>query len=1091
MDRVLLLCVILLLVRCYNMAISVDATIPNIATDQAALLALKFGISHPDPDHNILASNWSANTSVCSWIGVTCGSKHHRVIALNLSYMGLEGTIPPQIGNLSFLVSLRLRNNSFHGSVPNELSRLYRLKNLNFGFNNFNGEIPSSLGLLSKLRDLFLFGNRFTGAIPQSISNMSSLERIGLAFNGLSGYIPSSLFNISTLKQIDLGDNKLSGPMPSILFNMPSLQKIDLYSNELSGRLPTDTFDHLPNLQWLQLSHNRFYGGLPSTLFSCKQLQYLSVWFNNFTGIVPPAIGNLTMLTTLYLAENNFAGAIPNEIGHLQNLENLNIGDNHFSGPIPFEVFNITTLQIIGMPLNNLSGPLPSNLGLFLPNLQRLLFGGNELNGTIPSSISNASQLTHLDLSTNSFSGFIPNTIGNLGLLQYLNLEFNNLTIGSPEMNSLFSSLSNCIYLEILSFTENPLNAILPNSIGNLSTSLQKMLLGGCNIKGSIFQDIGNLSSLTSLDLGDNELVGLIPTAWGKLGMLQGLSLDNNRLQGPIPSNLCHLKSLFELYLRDNELVGQIPGCINNLVLLRYLRLGSNKLTSTVPLSLWNLTDLLEVDLSSNSLSGRLSLELGNLKVLGDLDLSNNRLSGDIPMTIGSLKDLQILSLAGNQLEGSIPESFGDLVSLEFLDVSGNNLSGEIPKSLEALVYLKYLNVSFNRLRGEIPTKGPFMNFLAASFMSNEALCGAPQLKVLPCKRDASRSKKSRIRHILAFLLPAVGLTLILVAASLVLILKKCHKKSTSSVDLSPLAPWRRVSHQELLRATEGFNPNKLIGEGSFGSVYKATFLDGKNFAIKVLNLQIEGAFHSFDVECEVLSNIRHRNLVKIISACSNIDFKAIVLEYMPNGNLETWLYSDDRFLSMLQRLNIMIDVATALEYLHFGYSKTIVHCDLKPNNILLDEDMVAHVADFGIAKLLGDEDLIKRTMTLATIGYMAPEYGSEGIVSARGDVYSYGILLMETFTRKKPIDDMFVEEMNLKRWVEESLVVSIVKIIDASLLGDERYDAATMDTVSSIMGLALDCCVDSPEERINTRSIPIALNKIKSKFLQDLQRTA
>ncbi|KAG6696146.1 hypothetical protein I3842_09G132600 [Carya illinoinensis] len=1091
MDRVLLLCVIVLLVRCYNMAILVDATIPNIATDQSALLVLKFGISHPNPNHNILASNWSTNTSVCNWIGVTCGSRHHRVIALNLSYIGLEGTIPPQIGNLSFLVSLTLRNNSFHGSVPNELSHLYRLKSLDFGFNNFNGEIPSSLGLLSKLQNLFLLGNRFTGAIPQSLSNMSSLEMIALAFNGFSGYIPSSLFNISTLQAIDLGVNKLSGPMPSILFNMPSLQSIDFYSNELSGILPTDTFNHLPNLQRLQLAHNRFYGGLPSTLFSCKQLQYFSVRSNHFTGRVPPAIGNLTMLMTLYLAENNFTGAIPNEIVYLQNLKKLNIGDNYFSGPIPFEIFNISTLQTIGMVLNNLSGCLPSNLGLFLPELQVLLLGGNKLNGTIPSSISNASQLTHLEMSVNSFTGFIPNTIGNLGFLEYLNLEFNNLTIGSPEMNSLFSSLSNCIYLEMLSFTGNPLNAILPNSIGNLSTSLQEFFLGSCIIKGSIFQDIGNFSKLTTLDLGNNELVGLIPTAWEKLGMLQGLYLDNNRLQGPIPSNLCHLKSLSELYLGANELVGQIPRCVNNLALLRKLYLGSNKLTSIIPLSLWSLTDLLEVDLSSNSLSGPLSLDLGNLKVLRQLNLSNNRLSGDIPMTIGSLKDLNILSLAGNQLEGSIPKSFGDLVSLEHLDVSGNNLSGEIPKSLEALVYLKYLNVSFNRLRGEIPTRGPFLNFSAASFMSNDALCGAPQLQVLPCKKDASRSRRSKIRNILTFLLPAIGLTLIIVA-SLILISKKGQKESTGLVDLSPLAPWRRVSHYELLRATEWFNPSKLIGEGSFGSVYKATFLDGKDFAIKVLNLQIEGAFHSFDVECEVLSNIRHRNLVKIISACSNIDFKAIVLEYMPNGNLETWLYSSDRFLSMLQRLNIMIDVATALEYLHFGYSKTIVHCDLKPNNILLDEEMVAHVADFGIAKLIGDEDLIKRTITLATIGYMAPEYGSEGIVSIRGDVYSYGILLMETFTRKKPTDNMFVEEMNLKRWVEESLDdLSIVEIIDANLLGDERYkDATTMDSVSSIMRLALDCCVDSPEERINTRSIPIALNKIKSKFLQDFQRT-
>jgi LRR receptor-like serine/threonine-protein kinase FLS2 len=142
---------------------------------------------------------------------------------------------------------------------------------------------------------------------------------------------------------------------------------------------------------------------------------------------------------------------------------------------------------------------------------------------------------------------------------------------------------------------------------------------------------------------------------------------------------------------------------------------------------------------------------------------------------------------------------------------------------------------------------------------------------------------------------------------------------------------------------------------------------------IKFFNLIVEGAFKSFDTECAVLRNIRHRNLLKIISSCSNMDFKAFVLEYMPNGNLEKWLYSQYHCLSILQRLNIMIDVASALEYLHYGYSTPIVHCDLKPTNILLDEDMVAHVADFGIAKLLGDGDSMMRTMTLATIGYMAP----------------------------------------------------------------------------------------------------------------------
>ncbi|KAG7959954.1 hypothetical protein I3843_10G095500 [Carya illinoinensis] len=892
--------------------------------------------------------------------------------------------------------------------------------------------------------------------------------------------------------------------MPSILVNMSSLQYIDLSFNLLVGTVPLYIFDHLPNLQFISLSRNQLHGQLPSTLYKCKQLQFLSLSVNNFTGRISPKIGNLSRLTTLDLSNNNFEGSIPSEIGNIQNLEFITISINGFVGPIPFGIFNISRIQTISMGFNKFSSHLPSDMGLFLPKLKILSLPETKLSGRIPNSISNASQLTLLDLSYNSMSGIIPEALGNLRLLERLNLDFNNLTMGIQELSVFFCSW-NCKSLRIISFSSNPLHSFLPNSVGNLSLSLQILNLASCSIKGSIPAEIGNLSSLISLNLSNNKLEGPIPTTLGRLHMLQSLSLLGYKLKGHILSELCHLKSLYKLSLDSNMLFGHIPTCISNLTSLRYLYLGFNQLTSTIPLSLWSLTNLLEVDLSSNSLTGLLSLEIGDMKVLRILNLSRNQLSGDIPKTIGGLKDLTNLSLAVNQLEGSIPMSFGELVSLEILDLSCNNLSGMIPMSLEALLYLKYLNVSFNNLRGKIPTGGPFVSFKSASFISNDvlcgaprlqvppceedSLCGAPRLQVRPCEEDSTKTKRAKVSHLMKYLLPAIGLAMLIVIPSLAY--KICKTKNPEfplQVDLYNLTTWKIISYQELLLATDGFNRSNLLGEGSFGSIYKGSLSDGKNIAVKVINLQVEGAFKCFDAEYKVLRNTRHRNLVKIISICSNVDFKALVLEYMPNESLEKWLHSHDRCLNFLQRLSIMIDVASALEYLHYGYSSVIVHCDLKPSNILLDVEMVAHIADFGMAKLLGDEDSMMQTMTLGTLGYIAPEYGLGGFVSTRGDVYSYGILLMETFTRKKPTDDMFVGEMSLKRWVNEALPISTIDIVDASLLGNERYHVALEECISSIMGLALDCCAELPKQRTNMKIALATLKKIKAKSLRDVE---
>ncbi|XP_016648163.1 PREDICTED: probable LRR receptor-like serine/threonine-protein kinase At3g47570 [Prunus mume] len=1042
----------------YSSIGTVGAAQTNITTDQSALLALKAHVTS-DP-HNILV-NWSTTTSVCNWAGAVCGARHLRVASLNLSYMDLTGTIPSYLGNLSFLVELDLRNNSFHGTLPHELSYLHRLKFISFKFNNFMGSIPSWFGSFPKLQIFSLHGNQFSGSIPTAIFNLSTLQVINLNMNKLSGAIPREIGNLTMLKEIHLDSNNfneipkeigflyqleklyvqrnaLKGPVPMVVFNMSSLTTLSLYGNNLSGGLPDNICQHLPSLQSLYLGSNQFDGPLPSKLWQCRELLQLNLEENNFNGSIPKNIGNLTMMKLLSLYHNTLTGTIPNEIGDL-------------------------------------------------PNLEFLAFGANDLSGVIPN-LSNASMLIKTDLGRNSFTGFIPRTLCALKNLQFLNLGRNNLTIDT----STLSCLANLGNLTTLTLEFNPLNARLDHSFRNCSTSsLQYLYLFNCSMRGNIPIGIGNISSLVTLALAYNELSGSIPTSMGRLQNLQGLYLDDNKLQGYIPNELCQLDNLVDLSLGGNQLSGSIPSCLGNLARsLRNLSLESNSLSSTIPSTLWRLAYILYVNLSSNSLIGPLSQDIAELKVVVGVDLSNNHLSGVIPSTIGGLLDLEILSLANNNLDGPIPSSFQHLISLEFLDLSRNNMSSVIPRSLEALLHLNYLDLSFNRLQGEIPTGGPFQNFSAQSFVSNSALCGAARFHVPPCKNSTLEPNWKKAKYIIA----GIILVVLLVASVFIFLLRRKRNAEVSiEATLFSQLHWRRVSHLELLRGTDGFNENNLLGSGGFGSVYKGTLLDGIDVAIKVFSLQLEGAFESFDRECEMLSNIRHRNLIKIISCCSEIDFKALVLNYMPNGSLEKWLYSQNSSLNILERMNIMVDVAVAVEYLHHGYSVPIAHCDLKPSNILLDDDMVAHVADFGIAKLLGGGDSITQTMTLATVGYMAPEYGMEGIVSTRGDVYSFGIVLMETFTRRKPTYEMFDGEMNIKQWIANSLVLPDAKIdevVDANLLGivtqqEDDDHVRKRDCISAIMRLALTCCVESPEERISMKEAVATLNKIKTKFLK------
>ncbi|XP_047945519.1 probable LRR receptor-like serine/threonine-protein kinase At3g47570 [Salvia hispanica] len=376
--------------------------------------------------------------------------------------------------------------------------------------------------------------------------------------------------------------------------------------------------------------------------------------------------------------------------------------------------------------------------------------------------------------------------LSNLRLLQSLHLHGNNLTNAPSSSNLGFvTSLSNCRSLTYLYISDNPLYGIIPDSIGNLSSSLEIFRAARCKLNGSIPVQIGDLTGLITLELEGNQLSGNIPFYIKHLHILQALYLGSNMLQGSILEAVCDLYNLNIFSISRNQLSGSIPKCLGDISSLREIYMYPNMFNSSIPSSLWDLKDLLILDLSFNSLSGFLPQKMSNLGAAISIDLSMNHLLGSIPSTIGKLQNLANLSLANNKLEGSIPVSMGNMISLVRLDLSHNNLSGSIPKSLETLQFLNYFNVSFNSLSGEIPSGGSFRNFTMDSFKGNEALCGIPRFHIPICPADSGhKSKREKVERAIFI---AFGTVAFISIVSLALIFGRHKRKDKTAREVDEM----------------------------------------------------------------------------------------------------------------------------------------------------------------------------------------------------------------------------------------------------------------------------------------------------------------
>ncbi|KAL6839025.1 hypothetical protein ACP4OV_031079 [Aristida adscensionis] len=930
---------------------------------------------------------------------------------------------------------------------------------------------------------LSLTSQGLTGTISPSVSNLTFLHSLNLSFNGLQGEIPPSIGSLRRLRSLDLTDNMLTGVIPGNISRCTSLRVMIIENNRLLGSIPAEIGD-IPLLAILGLNNNSITGNIPSSFGNLTQLAVLKLWGNHLEGPIPASIGNNPYLLTLQLSWNNLSGLLPPSLYNLSSLSNFDVA------------------------LNQLHGHLPADLGKSLPSLQNFFVSVNNLTGVVPYSLTNLSMLKVLQLSGNKFTGVVPSKLGRSQNLEKFVLDDNMFEANNEQDWGFIASLTNCSRLQFLSIGWNRFAGQLPSSLANLSSNIQWVRTPYNRISGVIPSEIGNLANLEELDLRENLFSGFIPESIGKLTQLNYLFLHDNNLSGRIPSSIGNLTRLYGLGAYDNSLEGPIPASIGNMSVLVGLDLSFNKLTA-------------------NKLTGEIPDSIGNCIVMETLVMDDNSFQGGIPATLKNMAGLTLVNLTNNKLNGSIPGNLYSITNLQELYLGHNNLSGPIPDLLGNSKSLLHLDLSYNNLQGEVPTKGVFRNLTGLSIVGNHELCGGVQQLHLPkCPKTIALRKNKSMPRSLKIAIPTVGALLLLSGLALAGFFYRKFKIGIRKEGTGPFTEIELpiVPYKDILKGTNGFSEANVLGKGRYGTVYKGTLGNPAIVvAVKVFNLQQSGSYKSFQVECEALRRVRHRCLVKIITCCSSInhqgeDFRALAFELMPNGSLDRWIHSDFRsrngqgVLSLSQRLDITIDIVDALDYLHNGCQPSIIHCDLKPSNVLLNQDMRARVGDFGIARVVDEatsKQLVNSNSSIGirgSIGYVAPNM-EKGLLYQLMVMCSLGVTLIEMFTGKSPTDSMFRDGLSptdsmfrdglsLHYFAEAALPDKVMGIADSNIWlydeasnnNDTRRIIRTKECLTAVIKLGVMCSKQLPIERLSMSDAAAEMHAIRDAYIGSQQ---
>lgn len=856
--------------------------------------------------------------------------------------------------------------------------------------------------------------------------------------------------------------------------------------------------DQNNNVSRILLQNYQLVGSIAGELSRLHHLRLLVLPGNNFTGSLSSELSVISSLWKLNVSHNALSGSVPPELGQLGSLRMLDLSANFFSGAIPTQLFeDCGRLRYISLSNNNFSGTIPPSLGS-CPRLVGIDLSSNSLQGPIPGQLGDLSALQYLSLSSNALAGFVPQALSNCTSLSYLDLSGNKfygqLPLGIVDLRSLVFLIA----------SENLLSGVLaPELLYQQSLQFLNLSFNGLSGQLSALPTGGNCSNLKVLDLAANKFGGLVPDTLGSCDQLSFLNVSGNQLSGSIPGELGRLSAARSVDLSANSLSGTIPREIGNLTNLSILRLGINPMQGSIPPEIGKIEDLIILDLQKMNLQGNIPLALTNCRFLLELDLSHNNLTGNIPGSLGSIMYLRFLDLENNKLSGNIPGELGNLSNLEHLDLSNNHFSGRVLPSLGNIQMLSFLNLSYNRLTGPIPRNGALQRFNKTSFLGNAGLCGLPlsvscvALSPSSALGPGSNTKRhvlrgSAIAAIVAAAVIALGVVVITVMNFRTLRKRRealVYESTPSSPDASPVLGKLVLFSKSLPTKYEDWEAGTkalldkdcMIGSGTLGMVYKATFDAGISMAVKKLESlgRIKDS-EEFEEEIGRLANVKHSNLVVMQGYFWSATMQLLLSDFIPNGSLFFHLHergAGQEPLNWGRRFQIAIGTARGLAYLHHDCRPQILHFDLKSSNILLDDDFEPHISDYGLSKLLPMLDTyVSSSRFYSALGYVAPELACQSLrLTDKCDVYSFGIILLELATGRRPVEHTDPDVIVLCEYVR----VTLEQGHGASCV-DPDLRTASEGEIMQVLKLGLVCTSQTPSKRPSMAEAVQVLESIK-----------